>query len=137
MTAAPERARVIFSSVDCKFVSGFKVQNLSPVLIISDTLVSSVLPSDPPGWSLAKSSFTNPLDSRSVIARASPRTNIAVVLEVGARFSGHASLFTLVLRMMSLFRPSEESVLPVMLIRLILNRRRAGKRSRISLVSPL
>ena len=71
------------------------------------------------------------------MAIASPRTNIAVVLEVGARLSGHASLSTLVSRIMSLFHAREELSLPVMLIMVILNRRSAGKRSRISLVSPL
>ena len=70
-----------------------------------ETFVKSVLPSEPPGWSFAKSSFTNPLASSSVIANASPRTNIAVVLDVGARFIGQASLFTLVLRTISLFFP--------------------------------
>ena len=46
-----------------------------------------------PGCRLAKSSCRNPLRTSSAIASASPSASAAVVLAVGARFSGQASSF--------------------------------------------
>ena len=62
--------------------------------MMSSAVVSSLRPSSPPGWNCAKS---RGLKSRSLIsatASASPMARAAVVDDVGARFSGHASLST-------------------------------------------
>jgi len=51
-------------------------------------------PKAPPGWYLAKSLLEKPLNSNKQIARASPITNCAVVLVVGAKLFGQASFST-------------------------------------------
>ena len=66
----------------------------SPLCIISPTRSSSLRPKAPPGWEKAKSSAVNPRASRSAIASASPITKVTVVLVVGAKFRGQASLLT-------------------------------------------
>src|SRR5690606_11697394 len=58
------------------------------------TLKYSVFPKDPRGWNFAKSLLENPRRSKRHIARASPITNWAVVLVVGARLLGQASFST-------------------------------------------
>ena len=55
---------------------------------------SSLRPSAPPGCERAKSSSRKPRASSSATASASPSAICAVVLAVGARFSGHASSST-------------------------------------------
>jgi len=52
-------------------------------------------PRSPPGCNRAKSSGPNPRNSDRAIARASPIARVAVVLAVGARSCGHASISTL------------------------------------------
>src|SRR5256885_419063 len=56
--------------------------------------MSSFLPSAPPGWARAKSCSSKPRASSKATARASPSASAAVVLAVGARFSGQASCAT-------------------------------------------
>ena len=64
----------------------------SSLCMICWTWVISFLPNFPAGCELAKSFFVKPLDSKSAIANASPKARAAVVDDVGARSSGHASL---------------------------------------------
>src|SRR5690606_6297380 len=52
------------------------------------------LPKAPPGWYFAKSLLENPRNSNKQIANASPITNCAVVLVVGAKLFGQASCST-------------------------------------------
>ncbi len=66
----------------------------SPLCIRSATFSSRRRPSVPPGWLSAKSSGVKPRASRSATASASPIASVAVVLAVGARFSGQASCST-------------------------------------------
>ena len=80
----------------------------SPVRITSRTCVSRRRPSAPPGCERAKSSAPKPLASSSATASASPRASAAVVLAVGARFSGQASLSTRASRCTSASRASAE-----------------------------
>ena len=60
----------------------------------SDTKVSKRRPNMPPGCERAKSSGLNPRASSKATANASPIAICAVVLAVGARLSGQASLST-------------------------------------------
>ena len=64
------------------------------------------------------------------MARASPMTSMAVVLEVGARFSGQASRETPVSRTISEYLARDEPVLPVM--EMMGNSKRLMKGSRVS-----
>ena len=63
--------------------------------IISSTRNNRRLPKIPPGCDKAKSFSLNPRVSNNAIDIASPIANVAVVLEVGAKPSGHASFSTL------------------------------------------
>ena len=67
---------------------------ISSVRITSSAVVSSRLPNSPPGWNCAKSRGLKWRTCIRAIASASPIANAAVVLLVGARFSGQASFFT-------------------------------------------
>ena len=67
----------------------------APLRITSRTRVSSLRPSAPPGCERAKSSSLKPRASSSATASASPMASCAVVLAVGAKFSGQASRATL------------------------------------------
>ncbi len=78
-------------------ISG-EMTGMSAVCITSCAVVSSRLPSSPPGWNCAKSFGWKFLTCISATARASPMARVAVVLLVGARFSGQASFFTLTFR---------------------------------------
>src|SRR5690606_40189966 len=70
------------------------------------------------------------------MASASPSTRLAVVEEVGARFSGQASVLTLASRLAAAARASSDWGLPVMLIRVIPRRLISGSSVTISLVVP-
>ena len=70
------------------------------------------------------------------MASASPRTSIAVVLLVGARLKGQASLGTRTLSATSLCRASEDLLLPVKEMILTEKRLIAGSRFSSSSVSP-
>ncbi len=102
----------------------------------SSTFSSSRRPSAPPGCEKAKSSAVKPRASSRAIARASPRTRVTVVEEVGARFSGQASWPTLASRFTSAALARGDSGLPVMLIRVMPRRLIRGNRVTISAVEP-
>ena len=70
------------------------------------------------------------------MASASPSTRLAVVEEVGARFSGQASCETRASRLTSAALANGESGLPVMLIRRMPRRLISGSRVTISAVEP-
>ena len=108
----------------------------SPVCMTCSTLSSRRRPRAPPGWEKAKSSAVKPRASSRAIARASPSTRLAVVEEVGARFSGQASIATLASRFTAAALASTELGLPVMLIRVMPRRFINGNRVTISLVVP-
>ena len=59
---------------------------------MSPTVRIRRLPKDPLGWDIAKSSDEKLRDSINAAANASPIDNVAVVLAVGARLRGQASL---------------------------------------------
>ena len=69
-----------------------------------------------PGCERAKSSAVKPRASSSAMASASPIASVAVVLAVGARFSGQASSATLTSRCTAASRASVEAGLPVIAI---------------------
>ena len=94
-------------------ISGF-----SCVLIISSTFKYNFFPKLPPGWYFAKSLDPKPLSFNSVTAKASPITNWAVVLVVGAKLFGHASFSTLEFKIKSAFSAKKESISPVIAINL-------------------
>ena len=85
----------------------------SSVLMTSCAVVRSCLPSSPPGWNCAKSRGLKCFSCISAIASASPITSCAVVLLVGARFSGQASFFTLVLICIVEYLASSDCGLPL------------------------
>jgi hypothetical protein len=60
-----------------------------------ETSVSNLLPNEPEGCDIAKSSDVKLFKEISETAIASPITRVVVVLEVGAKLLGHASLSTL------------------------------------------
>ena len=62
--------------------------------MMSPTFTSMARPIAPLGCRRAKSCALNPRASITAIARASPITSVAVVLDVGARLNGHASFGT-------------------------------------------
>ena len=70
------------------------------------------------------------------MAMASPMTKQAVVLEVGARFKGQASVLTLTLRCTSAALARVESSAPVIVISGVPRRFNIGNRVTISLVVP-
>ena len=80
---------------------------------MSITFNVSFFPSFPPGWDLAKSSGLKSLLSNKAIAKASPKAKAAVVLEVGARSRGQASLSTSVEILISVLLAIIDSVGPV------------------------
>ena len=89
----------------------------SPDFMMSCTLSRSCLPKVPPGCEKAKSSAVKPRASSKAMASASPITSAVVVLDVGARSRGQASISTPVLRWTSEDCPSADCALPVILTR--------------------
>jgi len=79
-------------------------------------LRDNFLPMDP-RMELCKILHGKPLHSSMHTARASPITNCAVVLEVGARLFRPASLFTVASRIKSAFLARYESLLPTIAMR--------------------
>ena len=73
----------------CKTDSGQEIR------MMSSTCSKSRRPRLPPGWERAKSSSEKPRASSTATASASPMASAAVVLAVGARFRGQASVSTL------------------------------------------
>lgn len=84
----------------------------------------------------AKSSAVKPRASSKAIASASPSTRLTVVEEVGARFSGQASMATLASILTAAALASTDSGLPVMLIKVMPRRLINGSSVTISLVVP-
>ena len=107
-----------------------------PVRITSLTRVSRRRPRVPPGCERAKSSAPKPLASSKATASASPIANCAVVLAVGARLSGQASLATAVFKCASANRARVDSGLPVKATILAPRRLIAGAIASTSAVSP-
>ena len=113
----PMRLWLISSSASVKSVCGRQVGRSSPWRMMSETWVSSRRPSAPPGCERAKSSLPKPRASSSATASASPRASAAVVLAVGARFSGQASCRAPAYRWMSAYWASGDSASPVRAMR--------------------
>ena len=105
-------------------------------MAISFTRVVNFFPSWPAGCDLAKSSFVNPLCSKSETAKASPNTRASVVEEVGARSRGQASSFALINTLISPIFAIVESALLVSVKIFHAHLFNAGKISIISFVSP-
>ena len=84
--------------------------------IRSETLKYNRFPKAPPGWYFAKSLTEKPLKSCKQTAKASPITNCAVVLVVGAKLFGQASFSTKVFSGKSAFLPRKELIFPVIAI---------------------
>ena len=108
----------------------------SPRRMMSSTRNSNRRPNLPPGCARAKSSAEKPRASRSATASASPMTNAAVVLAVGARFSGQASSGTVTSRVTVALRARVEAALPVRVISGVPRRFRCGSRNTSSGLSP-
>ena len=102
----------------------------------SRTWVSSLRPKLPPGCDKAKSSALKPRASSRATAKASPMAICAVVLAVGARFKGQASLATLLSSTALACCASEDCKPPVMAIRGVPIRRMCGKMALSSSTSP-
>ncbi len=123
------------SSVE-KLASRATLGTPSPVRIRSDTCISSLRPSAPPGCDSAKSVSRKPRASSSATDSASPIAICAVVLAVGARLSVQASLSTAHDSTMSDTRASDESGRPVSATSVTPRRRSAGMMALSSLDSP-
>ena len=109
--------RVTSSKAAGSNTSGWTAGISSPVRIMSRTWVSRRRPNAPPGCERAKSSSRKPRASSRATASASPRAKVAVVLAVGARLRGQASLATAIFKCTWANSASEDSGLPVMEIR--------------------
>ena len=121
------------SSSACDIVASIPTTGrAAPLRITSETRVKSFRPSAPPGCERAKSAGPKPRACRQATASASPIAREAVVLEVGARFSGQASSVTLTSKWTSASRASSESGLPVRAMALTPSRCAAGRIERIS-----
>ena len=111
----PSLPLLIEMSASMSFISGGMIGRFS-VYITSFTRVTNFFPNEPPGWKRAKSRALKSRISISTHAKASPIAIVAVVDDVGARLSGHASRSTLTLMLWVAWRASSESGLPVMLM---------------------
>jgi hypothetical protein len=104
--------------------------------IICSMVSKSLRPRLPAGCENAKSCLVNCLACNSVMAMTSPRTSIAVVLEVGARLSGHASLLMGTCRLRVADWAKGDVGSQVMAIMGTLSRFNTGIKEIISLVCP-
>ncbi len=109
----------------------------SSVNMTSFTRMESLSPRLPPGWNLLKSFLSKRLALSSTTDKASPMARAAVVLEVGARPMGQASLSTPTSITTSLSVAMGESRAPVKEIILAPICLSVGKILLISLVWPL
>ena len=138
VTAAAPRPLTLISRISSpRLASGRTAGTAWPWRITSATRVSSLRPSAPPGCERAKSSGLKPRACSSATASASPMASWAVVLAVGAKFSGQASWATLVSSTMSACCASEDCALPVSATSITCKRRRVGKIALSSALSPL
>ena len=108
----------------------------SSLCIISATRNSRRLPKLPAGWLNAKSSGVNARACSNTTASASPNAITAVVLEVGARPSGQASLETAAVIWISAWRAMVEVGWAVIQMRVMFLRFNAGIIAAISSLSP-
>ena len=104
--------------------------------MISPRRNNNLLPKLPPGCDNAKSSAVKPRAFNNATARASPITNVAVVLEVGANPNGQASCETFTHTWVSASLASVESGLPVMAMSFAPIRLSTGIMASTSPVSP-
>ncbi len=131
----PSPLEVTSNRPSAKLVSARTLGTCTPVRITSFTY-NSRRPRAPAGCERAKSSSVNPRAFRSATARASPTARAAVVLAVGARFSGQASAGTRMSRCTVAICPRVESGFPVKAINGTPKRLITGSMVRISAVSP-
>ena len=94
---APRPFSVIIKSASLTVLPTLTIGFSSSTCITSPTVSSSLRPSAPPGWNIAKSFEVKLRFSISAIAIASPIANVAVVEAVGASPNGHASWSTPIL----------------------------------------
>ena len=127
---------VISKRASYKSVSAVTTGTSFPARMTSDTSVSNLRPSAPPGCERAKSSSRNPRASRTATASASPSASVVVVLAVGARFSGHASFSTWTFRWTSASCARLDSGRPVIAISFVPIRLMIGAIDISSLASP-
>ena len=132
----PRRLRLISISASANEASAGTRGISSPPCITSRMCSSSLRPSAPAGCERAKSSAVKPRASSSATASASPIAIEAVVLEVGARCSGQASVGTLTSRCTSASRASVDRGRPVIATSGLPWRLSTGSRVRISSDSP-
>ena len=90
----PKPLAVISIRASAKVAVGATKGISVPLIMRSSTRSSSRFPNAPPGWENAKSSSVKPRLSSSAMAKASPIAKAAVVLDVGARSRGQASVST-------------------------------------------
>ena len=90
-TTLPARAEVMARRQSTTGVVGATAGTRSPARIASAQVIS-LRPSAPPGWKRAYCSGVNFRWRCTVSARASPRASIAVVLALGAKPRGQASV---------------------------------------------
>src|SRR5258706_791751 len=136
MHVMPMPFLVISTIAAGRSASGEFFGSRSPGRMMSATCTSRRRPSVPPGWCWAKSSLRNPLASSSATASASPSASAAVVLAVGARFSGHASFSTPASRCTSAWVARVDCARPVIAITLAPRRLMSGRTFWISSDSP-
>ena len=108
----------------------------APACMMSNTRNNSRRPSLPPGCDRAKSSRVKPRASNKATAKASPMTNAAVVLDVGAKPNVQASSRTPMWMWTSACRASVEAGFPVMPTKAAPMRLMTGKIVNISAFSP-
>ena len=137
MAVAPRPLALISRMSSPKPASGGTEGASAPGRMTSLTSVSNLRPKAPPGCERAKSSALNPRASSRATANASPMASCAVVLAVGARLSGQASLSTPLSRAMSACRASDDAGLPLMAISGAPMRLSTGKMATSSSDSPL
>ena len=134
-SARPNRPSVITMTASCIEASA-ATNGRSSTRIWSRTFINRRRPSAPPGCVIAKSVSAKPRASISATEMASPRTRVFIDDVVGARFSGHASRSTEISRTM---RAAFARLLPAPAVSAMIcasSRWNAGRRRKISSVSP-
>ena len=102
----------------------------------SSVFLSNLFPSSPWGCDFAKSLDVKPLHLSSVIANASDKPIALITLDVGVKFKGQASDWTLESKTMSDDYANIDYLLPVTVINVTFNSFSRGNKSNNSLVSP-
>ena len=83
------------------------------LIIMSDTVINSFLPNAPSGCVFAKSFIVKPFFDDIAIARASDSASAQIMLDVGAKLLGHASLSTDAFSEIFEYLASDEETSPV------------------------